>query len=128
MVLFMSVPIKITKENIRSIRLVSYSEVLKYLKEYSESTSSGAGTSSLLINRVLEYVYKFHKVPYEKVDELRSKLSNYGLNEEVVVLIINICPKTVDELRTLLVHEEKTYETSFLENIINILRDYCTEE
>ncbi|MEM1864498.1 MAG: hypothetical protein QXN10_06340 [Desulfurococcaceae archaeon] len=40
-------------------------------------------------------------------------------------MIINICPMDIDELRSLMEFEEKVYEESVLNEIVNYLKNYC---
>lgn len=121
----MSTPVKIKPE---SIKLLSNPEALAYLKKYVEKVKETTGTTSPLISRVLEYLSKFSKIPSEKALEVREKLLLKGLKEETVVMIMNICPKTIDELRILLELEDKVYETAFLEDIVKMLNEYCVKE
>lgn len=120
----MTTPLKTRAEN---LRLLSNSETLKYLKEYSERERERTGTVPLLIQRVLEYLYRFSKVKPEVAEEFRDHLSSLGLRDETIVMIMNICPRTHEELRTLLVIEDKAFETEKLEKIIDLVKEYCKE-
>ncbi|MEM0000958.1 MAG: RNA polymerase Rpb4 family protein [Desulfurococcaceae archaeon] len=115
------------KVKVYEVRLISNSEALKYLKEYSERERSKTGTVPLLVQRVIEYLYKFVKIPPEKAEELREKLSSLNLKEETIVMLMNICPQSHDEIRPLLVLEEKVLEAEQLDRIANLLKEYCTE-
>ncbi len=42
-------------------------------------------------------------------------------------MIINICPKTVDEIRPLLELEEKVIETETVEELVEAVKPYCKE-
>lgn len=121
----MSSPLRIKAEK---VTLITNSEALKILMEYHEREKESTGTVSLLVQRVLDYLRKFSKIPPEKVEELREKLASTGLKEESIVMIINVCPGTIDELRTLLVLEEKVLETEQLEKIVNLLKEYCVDK
>lgn len=121
----MSSPLSIKVEK---VTLISNSEALKILKEHHEREREATGTTSLLVQRVLEYLYKFSKITPEKAEELRKNLAAMGLKDESIVMIMNICPATTDELRTLLVLEDKVFETEQLVKIINLLKEYCVKE
>ncbi|MEM1695306.1 MAG: RNA polymerase Rpb4 [Desulfurococcaceae archaeon] len=121
----MSTPVKIKPD---SVRMLSNPEALAHLKKYVEKTRETTGTVPLLVSRVLEYLSKFSKIPIEKAEELREKLLLKGFKEETVVLIMNTCPRSVDELRALMEFEDKVYETSILEDVLNTLSEYCSSE
>ncbi|MEM4717357.1 MAG: RNA polymerase Rpb4 [Desulfurococcaceae archaeon] len=121
----MGTPINIKAEK---VEILSNSEVLKILKEYSEREKEVTGTIPLLIQRVLEYLHKFSKIDIERSRELREKLVSFGFKDESIVMIMNICPASVDELRSLLILEDKVYETTILEQVVALLKDYCFEE
>ncbi|MEM4481738.1 MAG: RNA polymerase Rpb4 [Desulfurococcaceae archaeon] len=120
----MSTPLRIKAE---SVKLLSNTEALNYLREYSERLRRETGTTSLLSSRVLEYLSKFSKLPAEKTNEFREKLNELGLKEGTVVMIMNICPKNLDELRPLLILEEKTPEPAVLDKVIDLAKEYCLE-
>lgn len=121
----MSAPINVKTDK---FILLSNSEALGILRAYSERERERTGTVSLLVQRALEYLSKFSRVPPEKAGELREKLVSFGFKSESIVMIMNICPRSVDELRTLLVLEDKVYETSVLEQVLALLKEYCIEE
>jgi len=110
------------------VRLLSNPETLEYVEKYIERVRNETATSPSLALRVAEYLRKFSKIPPDRVGELRGKLEEMGLKEESVVMIINICPKTVNELIGILQVEERSFEQEFLEKIISTLKDYCPEE
>lgn len=120
----MSTPLKV---KVDEVRLISNSEALKYLKEYSEIERNKTGTVPLLVQRVTEYLYKFNKVLPERAEELRKKLSSFNLKEETIVMVMNICPQSQEELRPLLILEERVLETEHLDKIISLLKEYCRE-
>lgn len=120
----MSLPLKVKVEK---VKLLSNAEALKILKEHSEREREKTGAVSLLVQRVLEYLYKFNKVQVEKAEEFAEKLVAIGLREESIVMIMNMCPRSVDELLTLLVYEERVPEKEQLERILGIVSEYCVE-
>jgi DNA-directed RNA polymerase subunit F len=117
-----------TRIKAEKVILITNSEALKILEEYHKHEKETTGTVSLLVQRVLDYLRKFSKIPPEKVEELREKLVSMGLKEESIIMIMNVCPGTIDELRTLLVLEEKVLESEQLEKIVNLLKEYCVEK
>lgn len=111
---------KIKAEN---IKLLSNPETLHYIERVREESI----TSSTLTHRVYEYLRKFSRVQSDRAMGLRSKLEQLGLKEESIVMIMNICPTSIDELTAILQVEEKTFEQGVLDAIISTIRDYCSE-
>jgi len=120
----LSLPMKAKTDK---ITLLSNPEALKILREYVEREREKTGAVPLIAQRVLDYLQKFSKVPVEKASEFREKLASLGLREESIVMIMNICPQTIDELFTLLVFEEKTPEKENLEAILSLVKEYCLQ-
>lgn len=109
-------------------RLLSNPEALKQLTKAYERIVGKEASAPFMISRTLEYLKRFSKVEPEKVEELRGLLENYGLREESIVMLINICPETVDEARVLLEYEEKFIESKVVEEIVEKLKQYCKKQ
>jgi DNA-directed RNA polymerase subunit F len=120
----LSLPLRVKVER---VKLLSNAEALKILKEHSEREREKTGAVPLLVQRVLEYLYKFNKVQVEKAEEFAEKLVAIGLREESIVMIMNMCPRSIDELLTLLVYEERVPEKEQLGRILGIVSEYCVE-
>jgi DNA-directed RNA polymerase subunit F len=72
--------------------------------------------------RTLDYTAKFSKATPEIIKKLKSELmGDAGLTEEESVEVINIMPKTVEELRTFTSGWRKLLPTETLEKILKIL-------
>jgi len=72
--------------------------------------------------RTLDYTSKFSRVSPEAAKKLRKELMDEtGLTEEEAVEVINISPKTVEELRTFTSGWRKLLPTETLEKILKIL-------
>ncbi|MCX8199327.1 MAG: hypothetical protein N3E36_04770 [Sulfolobales archaeon] len=95
--------------------------VEKYLKEL-QATGLPA---SVLVHETLEYLRKFSKMSSEEAEELLNELSSFNLRNESKVMIINICPQTIEELRALLILEDKVFDASELESILSIISKHC---
>jgi DNA-directed RNA polymerase subunit F len=73
--------------------------------------------------RTLDYTSKFYKVTPESAKKLRKQLENEcGLSEEEVVEIVNIMPKSLEELRTFTAGWRKLLPTETLEKALEILK------
>ncbi len=100
-------------------RNIPYSEVKKILERLREE---GVELDQLAMS-VLEYVSKFSKC--SNAEELVSELLKLGLKEITAVLIANLKPTSLEELRILLTFEPEAPEKDVLENIISIVNKYC---
>jgi len=81
---------------ILSTRQVDLSEAKKTLGDRESQLDT-------LQLRTLEYTRKFAKLPPETAKKLINDLmEKYELLEEEAIQVVDICPRTVDELRTIL--------------------------
>ncbi len=72
--------------------------------------------------RTLDYTAKFAKATPESAKKLRKELeTECGLSEEEAVELVNIMPKSVEELRTFTSGWRKLLSTETLEKILKIL-------
>jgi len=75
--------------------------------------------------RTLDYTAKISYLDPEGARKLFEELRAEGiLEEEEIVQVINIMPKTVEELRAILAGRRKVIETSTLEKILSVLDKY----
>jgi DNA-directed RNA polymerase subunit F len=75
--------------------------------------------------RTYDYVSKFSKVGAEDAVKLVGTLvSEFGLEEEEAVQIVNCVPESVEELRVFLAGGRKIIETSKLEAIVKLLKEH----
>jgi DNA-directed RNA polymerase subunit F len=73
--------------------------------------------------RTLDYVSKFAKISAESAKKLRKQLeSDCGLSTEEAVEVINIMPKSIEELRTFTAGWRKLLPTETLEKMLKILK------
>jgi DNA-directed RNA polymerase subunit F len=73
--------------------------------------------------RTLDYVSKFAKISAESAKKLRKQLeSECGLSTEEAVEVINIMPKSIEELRTFTAGWRKLLPTETLEKMLKILK------
>ena len=73
--------------------------------------------------RTLYYTSKFAKITVESAKKLRKQLeSDCGLSTEEAVEVINIMPKSIEELRTFTAGWRKLLPTETLEKMLKILR------
>lgn len=73
--------------------------------------------------RTLDYASKFAKVTPESAKKLRKELeTECGLSEEEAVEVVNVMPKSIEELRTFTSGWRKLLPTETLERILKILK------
>jgi DNA-directed RNA polymerase subunit F len=73
--------------------------------------------------RTLDYATKFSKISAESAKKLRKQLeSDAGLSTEEAVEVINIMPKSIEELRTFTAGWRKLLPTETLEKMLKILK------
>ena len=73
--------------------------------------------------RTLDYTSKFAKTTVEGAKKMRKQLeSDCGLSTEEAVEVINIMPKSIEELRTFTAGWRKLLPTETLEKILKILK------
>ena len=72
--------------------------------------------------RTLDYTTKFSKAEADAAKKLRKELvSECGLSEEEAVELVNVMPKSMEELRTFTSGWRKLLPTETLEKILKIL-------
>ena len=72
--------------------------------------------------RTMDFTTKFSKVQADAAKKLRKELeTECGLSEEEAVELVNIMPKSVEELRTFTSGWRKLLPTETLEKILKIL-------
>jgi DNA-directed RNA polymerase subunit F len=72
--------------------------------------------------RTFDYVSKFSKVDEATVGGLLERLvTEFGLDEDEAVQVVNCAPESVDELRVFLAGGKKIIETSKLQAIVSLL-------
>ncbi|MGD0637237.1 MAG: RNA polymerase Rpb4 [Nitrososphaerales archaeon] len=73
--------------------------------------------------RTLDYTSKFSKITVESAKKVRKQLeSDCDLSPEEAVEVINIMPKSIEELRTFTAGWRKLLPTETLEKMLKILK------
>jgi len=73
--------------------------------------------------RTLDYTSKFAKATFENAKKLREELeTECGLSEEETVEVVNVMPKSIEELRTFTSGWRKLLPTETLEKILKVLK------
>lgn len=92
------------------------------------STREEEGELTDITRKTLEYLRLFSKTGFEDAKRIVAEVKGLGVSEEVAVMLANICPGSIDEIRTILAYERrKVYTTEEVERILEILTRYCME-
>jgi DNA-directed RNA polymerase subunit F len=87
--------------------------------------SMGEENLDQLQRRTLDYVSKFVKTEDEAAVKLVSRLvTEFGLEENEAVQVVNCMPKTIDELRVFLAGGRKIIDASMLKTIVSLLDEH----
>ncbi|ABN69877.1 DNA-directed RNA polymerase, subunit F [Staphylothermus marinus F1] len=108
-------------------KLLSNPEAYKLLKKAVDKIQEREGSVSMLLSKTLHYLSEFSKMEPESSEALRNVLKNMDLKDETIIMIINICPQTLDELRILFELEEKVIDTETAQQILETIKPYCKE-
>jgi DNA-directed RNA polymerase subunit F len=75
--------------------------------------------------RTFDYVSKFSKIDAEAAEKLVERLvTEFGLEEEEAVQIINCMPQSVDELRVFLAGGRRIIEAPKLKALVSLLNEH----
>jgi DNA-directed RNA polymerase subunit F len=107
-----------SRENVGERKLA-----LPQVKKLLESI--GEENLDQLQRRTFDYVSKFSKVDPDAAEKIVERLvTEFGLEEEEAVQIVNCMPKTVDELRVFLAGGRKIIDVSTLKTIVGLLDEH----
>ncbi len=102
---------------------VSYSEARKLLEKRIREKEFGI---IITIDRTLSYLRVFGDKDPEKAEKTVERLVDIGLDPEVAVNIVNICPQDPGEVRSILsMKKEAVYDEELISRILNAIKDYC---
>ncbi len=107
---------------------VSNVEAYKILKKVIQQIEEHEGSVPPLLVKTLTYLSKSSKLTPEEAISLKNVLLKYGLKQETAIMIVNICPETLDELRILFELEEKFIDTETANEILKIVQSYCSKK
>jgi DNA-directed RNA polymerase subunit F len=105
-------------EQVKKKQAVSLSEVKELLK------NQDAENMDQIQRWTFDYVSKVSSLDADSAKKMKQKLvKECGINEEEAVELINICPKTMSELRSFTFGWKKLILTETLEKILKIIKD-----
>ena len=98
-------------------KTISLSEAQKLLEKVKEDDLDQ------IQKRTLDYLKLFSKTESEDIEKIQQQLvKDCDLNDDEAIELINISPKTIEELRTFTSGWKKLVSTEILEKILSILK------
>ncbi|MGC9121722.1 MAG: DNA-directed RNA polymerase subunit F [Thermogladius sp.] len=117
---------RVIRLNVVEQKVLSNPEAAILLKDVIERIKSKEGSISPFLAKTLNYLSKHSKLKEDVgVEAVKSFLKGLGYKDETIVMIINLCPKTVDDLRILLDYEERYVEESVLNETVEYMKNVC---
>ena len=105
---------------IEEIKQLPYGYVKDRVRQLIDS-----GNSSQTIQRVFDYLNEVSKCNGDDAMKVMEELSSIVAREDVRAVLSSICPRTPDEVRSVLQMDSgKTYSTEEVEKIIEIISKY----
>ena len=103
-------------------------EAYEILKKIIKKIEEHEGAVPPLLLKTLNYLSHAKKLDPEAASSLKRTLEKYNLKPETIIMIVNICPETVDELRILFEPEERFIDTETTNEILQTVKTYCQQE
>ncbi len=102
---------------------ISYSEARTLLEKRIREKEFGI---IITIDRTLSYLRLFGDKDPSKAREAIEKLGELGLDPEITVNLVNICPSDPGEVRSILsMKKELVYDENLVNNILEAIKEYC---
>lgn len=99
---------------------VTLAHAKKVLEEISENSEL-----DYMQQITLDYVSKFLKIDFKSAEDLLSKLiKEFNLERHIAVQIVNILPKTIEELRTITQQSKKVKDddlSKILQKVLEVI-------
>ena len=107
-------------KKIINVEDITIAEALKLLEEKLQDIET-----SDFLNQVLDYLRRFTKVKPEEAKKLVDELvKTYGIARITAIQIVNIMPKSIEELKTILGIERKEFKENELQEMIELINKY----
>ncbi len=104
---------------------ITNAEALKFLEEALQRFES----TSAEVDEALAYLRKFSKIDPERAKSLVSELvSRFGIARITAIQIVNIMPKYVEELKTILGLEKREFSDKELQEMLELIDKYRKEK
>ncbi len=107
-------------KKIINIEDITIAEALELLEEKVQSVEHDE-----FLNQVLDYLRRFCKVKPEEAKRLVDELvKTYGIARITAIQIVNIMPKSVEELKTILGIERREFKDAELQEMIELINKF----
>ncbi len=103
-------------------RNIPYAEVERIIRELMERKVE----LDQITMRVFEYVSKFNRC--KRAEDLVKALKDMGFKEITAVIIANIVPKSIDELKVLMIFEGEIPSEERLNEVLSKVKEICSTE
>ncbi len=108
------------------MKIINFKEIpIALIRKILTRDRISEGEAGDLQKRVLEYSEQISKCPPDLSEKIFNELVEMGFREITSAQIINICPKTIDELKTLLYFEQEVPDEEVLNRVLNLLKESC---
>jgi len=98
-------------------------------KEVLEEVKEKWGELKYFQQITLDFLTRFSKLPADKAEELVSRLcKEFGLSKTVAIQVVNVMPRSNEELRQILIKEGKAFLPEELNEIRRVLDQYFIAE
>ncbi|MEM0492098.1 MAG: hypothetical protein QW784_06280 [Acidilobaceae archaeon] len=95
-------------------------------KEILENRIRGQARLGEVQERTWSYLSIFGDKEADKARVAYDNLRRLGLSEEVAVNLLNICPESEGEVRSILaLQKDLAYDSELIEGILAILKSFC---
>uniref|UniRef100_A0A7J3I809 DNA-directed RNA polymerase subunit Rpo4 n=1 Tax=Ignisphaera aggregans TaxID=334771 RepID=A0A7J3I809_9CREN len=98
----------------------------RILKEYIERVSSYDIVPEL-IRSTMDYLDSVSKCDDKAIEYIYDVLKSFKLKDTTISMILNILPRSLDELKILLNFEESLPEDSILNKILDLINQHCQQ-
>jgi len=108
-----------------SIEDITIPEALRLLEEALQKFES----TSPEVEEALAYLRRFAKLDADKAKELVNELvAKFGIARITAIQIVNIMPKHVEELKTILGLEKREFSEKELQEMLELINKYRKEK
>lgn len=77
--------------------------------------------------RTWNYLLLYAQKGGEEARKAFESMSKLGLSDDVIVNLLNVCPQTEGEVRSILsMKKEIKFDPELIDNILSILRSFCS--
>ncbi len=96
-------------------------------REALKSRMEGQDRIGEIHERTWNYLLLYASKSGEEARKAFESLSKLGLNEDVIANLLNMCPETEGEVRSILsMKKDLKFDPELIDNILSILKSFCS--